>query len=93
MSEKQVKKHQEQILKACQQGRNNSSLSRQSQPQNEDSGVGPNNNCWYHWKPGHYVKNCQNVQKHVAEGLLKLIDKKFMMIDGTPILHKPAHLC
>ncbi len=93
MSEKQVKEHQEQILKAFQQGGNKSSSSRQSRPQNEHSGVGPNDNCWYNWKPGHYVRDCQNVQKHVAEGLLKLVDKKFMMIDGTSIPHKPAHLC
>ncbi|KAK0222785.1 hypothetical protein EDD85DRAFT_796301 [Armillaria nabsnona] len=59
----------------------------------EHSGVGPNNNCWYDWKPGHYVRDCQNVQKHIVEGLLKLIDRKFMMMDGTPIPHEPAHLC
>ncbi len=55
--------------------------------------MGPNDNCWYNWNPGHYVKNCQNIQKHVAEGLLKLVNKKFMMIDGTAIPHGPAHLC
>ncbi|PBK84996.1 hypothetical protein ARMGADRAFT_1036701 [Armillaria gallica] len=34
-----------------------------------------------------------NVQKHAVEGLLKFIDRKFMMMDGTPIPHEPAHLC
>ncbi|PBK82037.1 hypothetical protein ARMGADRAFT_1090710 [Armillaria gallica] len=93
MNEKQAKECQEQILKAFQQGGNNSSSSRQSRPQNEHSGVGPTDNCWYDWKPGHYMKNCQNIQKHVAEGLLKLVDNKFMMIDGTAIPCEPAHLC
>ncbi|KAK0229592.1 hypothetical protein EDD85DRAFT_794077 [Armillaria nabsnona] len=93
MSEKQAKEHQEQILKAFQQGRNNSSSSRQLQPQSEHSGAGPNDNCWYDWKPGHYVRDCQNIQKHVAEGLLKLVDRKSMMMDGMPIPREPAHLC
>ncbi len=93
VSEKQAKERQEQILKAFQQGGNNSSSSRQPRPQNEHSGGGPNDNCWYDWKPGHYVRDCQNVQKHVAEGLLKLVDRKFMMMDGTPIPREPAHLC
>ncbi|SJL11881.1 uncharacterized protein ARMOST_15293 [Armillaria ostoyae] len=56
-------------------------------------GAGPSDNCWYDWKPGHFVRDCQNVQKHVAEGLLRLVDRKFMMADGTPIPHEPAHLC
>ncbi|KAK0421578.1 hypothetical protein EV421DRAFT_1973878 [Armillaria borealis] len=60
---------------------------------NEHSGAGPSDNCWYDWKPGHFIRDCQNVQKHVAEGLLKLVDRKFMMADGTPIPHEPAHLC
>ncbi|PBK58180.1 hypothetical protein ARMSODRAFT_838836, partial [Armillaria solidipes] len=54
---------------------------------------GPSNHCWYDWKPGHFIRDCQNVQKHIAEGLLKLIDRKFMMADGTPIPHEPVHLC
>ncbi|SJL11298.1 uncharacterized protein ARMOST_14701 [Armillaria ostoyae] len=93
VSEKQAKEHQEQILRAFQQGGNNSSSSRQPRPQNEYLGAGPSDNCWYDWKPGHFVRDCQNVQKHVAEGLLKLFDRKFMMADGTPIPCKPAHLC
>ncbi|KAK0216726.1 hypothetical protein EDD85DRAFT_962131 [Armillaria nabsnona] len=93
MSKKQAKECQEQILKAFQEGGNNSSSSRQSRRQNEHSGAGPNDNCWYDWKPGHYVRDCPNVQKHIAEGLLKLVDRKFMMVDGTPILCEPAHLC
>ncbi|SJL15895.1 uncharacterized protein ARMOST_19403 [Armillaria ostoyae] len=60
---------------------------------NEHSGAGPSDNCWYDWKPGHFVRDCQNVQKHVAEGLLKLVDRRFMMADGTPIPREPAHLC
>ncbi|KAK0431783.1 hypothetical protein EV421DRAFT_1911566 [Armillaria borealis] len=93
MSEKQAKEHQEQILRALQQGGNNSSSSRQLQLQNEHSGAGPSDNCWYNWKPGHFVRDCQNVQKHIAEGLLKLVDCKFMMANGTPILCELAHLC
>ncbi|SJL17308.1 uncharacterized protein ARMOST_20857 [Armillaria ostoyae] len=93
VSEKQAKERQEQILRAFQQGGNNSSSSRQPRPQNEYSGAGPSDNCWYDWKPGHFVRDCQNVQKHVAEGLLKLVDRKFMMADGTPIPREPAHLC
>ncbi|SJL08034.1 uncharacterized protein ARMOST_11393 [Armillaria ostoyae] len=93
VSEKQAKERQEQILRAFQQGGNNSSSLRQPRPQNEHSGAGPSDNCWYDWKPGHFVRDCQNVQKHVAEGLLKLVDRKFMMADGTPIPREPAHLC
>ncbi|SJL18622.1 uncharacterized protein ARMOST_22219 [Armillaria ostoyae] len=93
VSEKQAKERQEQILRAFQQGGNNGSSLRQPRPQNEHSGAGPSNNCWYDWKPGHFVRDCQNVQKHVAEGLLKLVDRKFMMADGTPIPREPAHLC
>ncbi|SJL18730.1 uncharacterized protein ARMOST_22329 [Armillaria ostoyae] len=93
VSEKQAKECQEQILRAFQQGGNNSSSLRQLRLQNEHSGAGPSDNCWYDWKPGHFIRDCQNVQKHVAEGLLKLVDRKFMMADGTPIPREPAHLC
>ncbi|SJL17281.1 uncharacterized protein ARMOST_20828 [Armillaria ostoyae] len=93
VSEKQAKEHQEQILRAFQQGRNNGFSLRQPQPQNEHLGAGPSDNCWYDSKPGHFVRDCQNVQKHVAEGLLKLVNHKFMMADGTPIPCEPAHLC
>ncbi|KAK0431169.1 hypothetical protein EV421DRAFT_1929754 [Armillaria borealis] len=61
VGEKQAKERQEQILRAFQQGGNNSSSSRQPQPQNEHSGAGPSDNCWYDWKPGHFIRDCQNV--------------------------------
>ncbi|PBK68128.1 hypothetical protein ARMSODRAFT_888275 [Armillaria solidipes] len=103
VSEKQAKERQEQILRAFQQGGNKSSSSRQPRlimsastqkmPRPMSRDAGPSDNCWYDWKPGHFIRDCQNVQKHVAEGLLKLVDRKFMMANGTPIPCEPAHLC
>ncbi|KAK0432083.1 hypothetical protein EV421DRAFT_1911280 [Armillaria borealis] len=93
VSEKQVKECQDLLLRAFQQGGNNNSSSRPPRPQNEHSGAGPSDNCWYDWKPGHFIRDCPNVQKHVAEGLLKLVDHRFMMANGTPIPCEPAHLC
>ncbi|KAK0185573.1 hypothetical protein F5146DRAFT_1144083 [Armillaria mellea] len=92
VSEKQARERQEQILKTFQQGGNNSSSLRQSQPQNGNLDAELSDNCWYDWKSGHYIRDCPNCQKHLVEGKLKLVNNRYMMVDGTPILHEPAHL-
>ncbi|KAK0434411.1 uncharacterized protein EV420DRAFT_1653997 [Desarmillaria tabescens] len=68
-------------------------LPRQSRSQNDNSGSGSSDFlCWYDWKPGHFVKDCQNCQKHIVEGLLKVVNNRFVMADGSPIPREPAQL-
>ncbi|KAK0454184.1 uncharacterized protein EV420DRAFT_1645061 [Desarmillaria tabescens] len=93
VSDKCARERQDEILRAFQQGGNNASALRQSRPQHDNSGSGSSDFlCWYDWKPGHFVKDCQNCQKHIVEGLLKVVNNRFVMADGSPIPREPAQL-
>ncbi|KAK0432077.1 hypothetical protein EV421DRAFT_1911268 [Armillaria borealis] len=82
ISEKQSDVRQKQLLEAFQQAKNTGT--QQSRPRNnEGNSASANDVCWYDRKLGHYARDCEQTKKHIVEGLLKIVNKKILMSDGS----------
>ncbi|PBK98145.1 hypothetical protein ARMGADRAFT_1026246 [Armillaria gallica] len=76
--------HQKQLLEAFQQAKNTGP--QQSNSCNNGSrSASANDVCWYDCILGHYAKDCKQTKKHIVEGLLKIVNGKIIMSDGSPV--------
>ncbi|KAK0216721.1 hypothetical protein EDD85DRAFT_798157 [Armillaria nabsnona] len=84
ISEKQSDARQKQLLEAFQQAKNTGPEQSNSR-NNESRSASANDVCWYDRKLRHFAKDCEQTKKHIAEGLLKIVNDKIVMSDGSPV--------
>lgn len=47
--------------------------------------------CFYCWKPGHFIDNCEDRKSDLITGILKLVGGKMHLFDGKLIPREPPH--